>query len=68
MADLENAERNPTDYSRGYSADVDTIREQEYPWLSGTSKITVEYSYILTSCLKGQRISIMQARLSTPSP
>lgn len=48
MADLEYAEQKPTDYCWGYSADVGTIREQEYPQLSGTSKITLEYSYILT--------------------
>lgn len=36
MSAVENAEQTPTDYSRGYSADVDAIREQEYPQLNGT--------------------------------
>lgn len=49
MAELENAEQTSTDYCRGYSADVDTIREQEYPQLSGMSKKSIKHSHILTS-------------------
>lgn len=38
MAAIGSAEQTSADYSRGYSADVDAIREQEYPQLNGKHK------------------------------
>lgn len=35
MDGVTNAENPPAGYGRGYSADVDTIREQEYPLMNG---------------------------------
>ncbi|KAJ5895103.1 hypothetical protein N7495_006794 [Penicillium taxi] len=37
MGDAENVELPQSDYGRGYSADVETIREQEYPLLNETT-------------------------------
>jgi hypothetical protein len=36
MAEIGNAENTLAEYGRGYSAEVDTIREQEYPLMNGT--------------------------------
>lgn len=35
MEGIANAENTLAGYGRGYSADVDTIREQEYPLMNG---------------------------------
>ncbi|KAJ5201997.1 Molybdenum cofactor sulfurase [Penicillium cinerascens] len=37
MEGIANAENPPAGYGRGYSADVDTIREQEYPLMNETT-------------------------------
>lgn len=42
MADVDKAENAQTDYCRGYSADIDTIREQEYPLMNGISLTPVQ--------------------------
>lgn len=34
-----STEPSPAGYSHGYSADVDTIREQEYPLLNGMNTL-----------------------------
>lgn len=49
MAAIENAEQTSIEYSRGYSADVDIIREQEYPQLNGTNTKSLGNSHILIS-------------------
>lgn len=48
MANIEDAETTLTDYCRGYSADVDTIREQEYPQMKGMISPTRMNPYTLT--------------------
>lgn len=48
MANIEDAENTLTDYCRGYSADVDTIREEEYPQMKGMISPTRMNLYTLT--------------------
>lgn len=47
VTDLLAAGRD--DYCRGYSADVDTIRVQEYPLLNGMMILTTRQEFLLTS-------------------
>ena len=35
MADVDQVQIATAGYGQGYSADIDTIREQEYPSLNG---------------------------------
>lgn len=39
MAEIGNTENTLAEYGRGYSAEVDTIREQEYPLMNGTQPL-----------------------------
>lgn len=47
MAEIVRAEDAQPDYCRGYSADVDTIREQEYPMMNGISSTSYQIIPIL---------------------
>lgn len=48
MADTDPLAAGHDDYCRGYSADVDTIREQEYPLLNGMMTLLTRQEFLLT--------------------